>query len=116
MVDVKQINEKLDFSHGEAPQIQFGDDFDELADNQKILYLKKFSSSMNYAAYLIQQERNKLLTQLQVMQEQVKNADTNVAQVKESLVKVVTESNAEKQQFLSEISNLQREISSGNYS
>ena len=98
----------MSFKHNAAPQINFGKDFEDLQDKQKVVYLKKFSSSMNHAADLIQTERNEAVQKLILQDQQLRNADLNLAQIKASLVKNITDSNAEKQNLLAEIAELKR--------
>ncbi len=43
-----------------APKIQWGDRYKMWPDVKKIKYLEELSSSMNHAAFLIQEERNEL--------------------------------------------------------
>ncbi len=103
-IDVKEIN--LPFSHGEAPEILWGADFEELSDQFKVIYLKKFSSSMNYAAELIQNERNELLLLLDIMKQQVEGLQTASDTQKQSLVKIATDSNTAMQEAGKEIMGL----------
>ena len=108
MVEVKQVEKKLPFKHGEAPQIKFGADFEALEDRQKIMYLKKFSSSMNHAADLIQKERNDLVQKLITSERQVHNANLNVEQIQKTMTGFITDSNLEKQELLAELTELRK--------
>lgn len=108
MINTKDI--KLPFKHCEAPQINWGADFDALDDKQKVLYMKKFSSSMNHAANLIQIERNILAHDIKTMRSMFTSAEDAVANQKKIMVTSILTNNAAAQQSNNEIIELKRQL------
>lgn len=106
MIDVKQIEKKLVVKHCDAPQINFGADFEALSETHKTIYLKKLTSSLNHALDLIQCERNALLSQAAVMRQQLENADRQVAIQKSIVEKTVTDANSDRQEMSLKIQDL----------
>lgn len=107
-ISVKEI--KVPFKHGEAPAISWGADFDALTDTQKIIYLKKFSASMNHATMLIQTERNELLACVETLKAMLKSAEDAVGIQKTTLVNSITESNIREQKLGQEIALLKNQL------
>lgn len=93
-----------------AREINWGADFDALEDKQKIVYLKKFSASMNQAAELIQGERNALANDIEVMKKMMQAAETATNNHKSMLTKVITDNNLAAQAAGNEITLLKREL------
>lgn len=58
-----------------APQIILEDTFREAPAKDQIKYLHKLASAMNHAASLLQDERNALLIKVDMLKEDVKNAE-----------------------------------------
>lgn len=104
VVNVKDID--FPIPPNDCPQIDFGQDFEDFDDKRKIIYLKKLCSAMNHATDLIQQERNELLQQNEVLTRQAENAENRAQIHKDSLMKGLTESNAEKQELYKTIAQL----------
>ena len=94
----------------EAPQIDFGQDFEDFDPVRKIIYLKKLSSAMNHATDLIQKERNILLDQAVELKAVAKNADDAVAIQKAIVLKAITDHNIEKQQLIKRLQELESRI------
>ena len=102
--------EKLNLPKTPAPEIDFGKDFeDSFDDARKIRYLKKLASAMNHAADLIQKERDKLLADIVIAFKSVDNADKAVSIQKDIVVKAITSHNAEKQNLIKRIQELEME-------
>ena len=101
--------EKLKMPKTPAPQIDFGKDFEEFDDKRKIRYLKKLSSAMNHAADIIQKERDTLLQEIQVFMKAADHADQAVGIQKDIVVKAITNHNAEKQDLIKRIQELETE-------
>lgn len=95
-----------------APQIDFGCEFEDWDDARKIRYLKKLSSAMNHATDLIQQERDSLLNECNTMKLSIENADKALSIQKSIVHKAITEYNAEKQNLISRIQELEVELKS----
>lgn len=101
--------ERLKLPDSAAPQIDFGQDFEEFDTERKIRYLKKLSSAMNHAADLIQRERDQLLKDIVVAVESVQNAENAVTIQKDIVVRSITSHNAEKQDLIKRIQELETE-------
>ena len=99
-----------DIKYTQARDINWGVDFDALEDKQKIVYLKKFSASMNQAAELIQNERNLLAADNEVMKGMLAAAETANGNQKKMLIKVITTNNLSAQEAGNEITLLKRQL------
>jgi len=104
MINASDIPYKL------AREINWGEDFNALEDRQQIVYLKKFSASMNQAADLIQIERNILANDIVIMKQMLKAADTATATHKAMLTKVILDNNDKQQATGEEIAKLKRQL------
>lgn len=98
---IKASEIKTPIKHGEAPKINWGEDFNELGDIYKIIYLKTFSESMNHAASIIQDERNELIDRVVLLEEMLKSAETT-AQIQRNLIANTINSNNETQASMAE--------------
>lgn len=98
---------KLDVTIPKVKMIQFGDEFEEWTNPKKIVYLKRLASTMNQAADILQQERNKLLVEVESLKKQLENAESNVTQHKTIMINAVTQYNDERQNLSREIQELQ---------
>lgn len=92
-----------------TPQIDFGKDFEAFDTERKIRYLKIFSSAMNHTADMIQAERNTALAQIETMKTILENADQAVGIQKDIVVRAITAHNAEKQELIARIQELESE-------
>jgi len=108
MIEVKELN--LPEEPGMAPQINWGDDFNDFDDMKKIIYLKKLCSALNHATDLIQKERNQLLVDIKVSNDVAENAGQAVAIQKAIVLKAITDHNVEKQEFANQLQTLERTI------
>ena len=112
MIDVKELN--LPDEPGMAPQINWGEDFNNFDDMKKIIYLKKLCSALNHATDLIQKERNQLLVDIKVINDVAENANSAVAIQKAIVLKAITDHNTEKQEFANQLQALERTIKEKN--
>jgi seryl-tRNA synthetase len=112
MLEIKELN--LPKDPGRAPQINWGEDFENFDDIRKIIYLKKLCSALNHATDLIQKERNQLLVDIKVCNEAVENADKAVSIQKAIVLKAITDHNIEKQEFAKQLQTLEKEIKEKN--
>jgi hypothetical protein len=108
MLKVKELN--LPEEPGMAPQINWGEDFNNFDDIKKIIYLKKLCSALNHSADLIQKERNQLLVDIKVTKNVAENAEEAVAIQKAIVLKAITDHNMEKQEFANQLQTLERNI------
>jgi len=92
-----------------TPQIDFGKDFEAFDTERKIRYLKIFSSAMNHTADTIQQERDAALNEINRMKNVLENADQAVSIQKDIVVRAITTHNAEKQDLIKRIQELESE-------
>jgi hypothetical protein len=90
--------------------INYGEDFEKWGDARKISYLKKLASSMNNAADLMQQERNAIAVQMDTVNEQMSNVESNLAIQKNIVLKVITESNEANQNHITRIQELENMV------
>jgi putative cell wall-binding protein len=95
---------------GRVPMIRFGTEFEAWEDKRKIEYLKKLASSMNEAARVMQDERNELALTVSSLQQQLLNLEKNLTQVKNIMIKNITDSNESKEQNLGQIMQLQSRV------
>ena len=98
----------------DTPMIEFGVDYrTKWPDHRKISYLEKLASSMNHGAKLIQRERNDLLGQMVVMEAQLVAAQKAYEIQKAITERTITDTNAERQNLLAEISELRKMLMDG---
>jgi hypothetical protein len=115
-IDLGNI-EELDFEGIEGPRarmITFGEQFEKWTDKHKIEYLKKFSSSMNHAADIMQQERNKILVEKAGLVEQVSNLEGNLTIQKTIVLKAITDNNTAKDDYIRLIQELEGKLRASN--
>jgi hypothetical protein len=93
-----------------APKIQWGDKFQAMPDADKILYLKRLASTMNHAAYLIQNERNQLLDLMEKKELQLEAMKRSIEQNNEMIQGQITEMNANKQEYHKKIASLNKKL------
>ncbi len=93
-----------------APKIAWGDKYKEKTDADKILYLQKLASTMNHAAFLIQNERNDLLKSLDQKERQLISIAANLEANNGMIQQQVTKMNAEKQEYFKTIAALNKTI------
>jgi hypothetical protein len=108
-IEVEGLKE-LDFEGITAPRarmINFGEEFHKWDDKHKIEFLKKLASSMNHAADIMQQERNKLLEKVDVVQRQLENAEKNLLIQKNIVLKAITDNNKAKDEYIQLIQKLE---------
>jgi Tfp pilus tip-associated adhesin PilY1 len=89
-----------------APKINWGMKYQEQTDQKKIKYLEKLSATMNYAAFLIQEERNKLLELMEMKEAQLVSMSESLDANNEMIQQQITKMNAEKQEYHKIISGL----------
>lgn len=101
---------KLPPAPAKVPQIDWGDDFEAFDDKGKIRYLKKLASALNHSADIIHKERNEALKQCHVMAQDVENANKSV-EIQKTIVRNALEGfNAEKQELINRIQELEQEL------
>lgn len=107
-VAVEDLN--LPLNPARAPQIKWGEDFENFDDKRKIIYLKKLCSALNHATDIIQKERNELNDKCFNLNTQLQNADKNVGIRKDIYTKAITDHNLEKQKLIVRIQELEKEV------
>jgi len=95
---------------GRPPKIQWGMLYKAFNPTEKIEYLEKLASSMNHAAYLIQEERNSLLKLCDMKDKQVNAMKVSMQQNMDMLQSEVTKMNEDKRQSNKAIADLNRQI------
>lgn len=93
-----------------APKIKWGHIYEKWPADRKLTYLEKLATSMNHAASLIQDERNQLVTLVELKEQQIEQAQKDVNANNAMLQAQITKHNAEKQDLLKASMALQAEI------
>lgn len=93
-----------------APRIKWGDKYQKKSDADKILYLQRLASTMNHAAYLIQNERNELLELMQLKEKQLEAMAANLDANNNMIQQQITKMNANKQEYHKRIASLNNQI------
>lgn len=103
---------KLDDSlvSNRPPKIKWGELYKQFSDKEKIEYLQKIASTMNHAAYLIQEERNGLLKSIDKKEEQLIKMKKTIDQNMEMLQIEITKINEERQEVNKKVAKLNAEI------
>jgi hypothetical protein len=112
-MEIKKIKEKdlhLPPAPAMAPQIDWGKDFLEWDPEQQNRYLRRLCSALNQASDTIQKERNALLVDMHKMKDCVENADKAVAIQKAIVLKAITDHNAQKQELIKQLQELELKI------
>lgn len=108
------VKEKLSyddiFAEGRVKQIKWGREFKEWPIEKRESYAKKLASAMNQAADEMQQDRDRHLEAREVAEQQREEAEQARDIAKETLMKNITESNAQIQQLQSELLKLQHRV------
>jgi len=81
------------------PKIKWGKIYQALDDKDKIAYLEKMASTMNHAAFLIQEERNELGELCQLKEEQLEKMSEAMVQNDTMLHGKITKMNEERRKF-----------------
>uniref|UniRef100_A0A6M3JX88 Uncharacterized protein n=1 Tax=viral metagenome TaxID=1070528 RepID=A0A6M3JX88_9ZZZZ len=92
------------------PKIQWGILYKAFNPTEKIEYLEKLASSMNHAAYLIQEERNSLLKLCDMKDKQVNAMKVSMQQNMDMLQSEVTKMNEDKRESNKAVADLNRQI------
>lgn len=107
---VRKEDLNLPDAPAQAPQIDWGKDFEEFDTGHKIRYLKKLCSALNHTADIIQKERNVALEDCHRLKKLAENAENSVSIQKAIVLKAITEHNEEKQNLISRLQELEKEI------
>lgn len=102
--------EVADIQYKAARDINWGQDFEDFEDASKIVYLKKFSASMNQAADLLQTERNNLLNDIEVMRKMLESAEMATQAQRMVMIKSITDHNLAMQKIGDEMVELKAEL------
>jgi hypothetical protein len=92
------------------PKINWGELYKKFNDSEKIAYLEKLASTMNHAAYLIQEERNELGKLCELKENQIQQLKKAMEQNNEMLTSEITRMNSDRQRFNQAIINLKKEL------
>jgi hypothetical protein len=112
-MDIKKIKIEdlnLPLAPAQAPQIDWGEDFLNWDFDKQNRYLKRLCSALNHATDNIQKERNDALDKLHEMQANLENADNNVSVQKDIVIRAITSHNAEKQELIKRLQELEKEV------
>jgi hypothetical protein len=106
---IRKEDLNLPLAPAQAPQIDWGKDFEEWSVEQQNRYLKRLCSALNHSADLIQNERNEVLEECHRMNKCVENADEAVRIQKAIVLKTITDFNKEKQELITRLQELEAE-------
>ena len=104
----KKIDPK--YLEDNAPKVDWGKILHSKTPEQRMLYLKKFSSSMNYAASMISMERDQLTRFLLKKEEQLKKMMKAMEENNAMIQQQVTQMNEDRQGYNKHVANLNKEI------
>lgn len=107
---IKKEDLHLPPAPAQAPQIDWGEDFNSWDIEQQNRYLKRLCSALNHAADMIQNERNEALNKLHEMKQILENADQATAVQKGIAHRAITAHNLEKQELIVRIRELETEV------
>jgi len=100
-----------------APKIQWGGLWKQRSHEDQIKYLQNLASTMNHAAWLIQEERNQLITICETKDAQLKTLQVSIEQNNDMLQTELVKMNERGHVYKKEIARLNiviRELESGN--
>jgi hypothetical protein len=107
--ELKEIK-RLPQMHRNAPQIRWGQEYLAWPVEKRLDFAEKLASSMNHAADILQQERNKLLEVVEKQKEQLKmNVESYMSQGR-LIHKELGTADAEKQVLYQEIVSLKQQV------
>lgn len=93
-----------------APTIKWGEIYKKWTDKEKVAWHEKFSSSMNHAAALIQDERDKLNVLCHQKEQQLRQVAKAIESNNAMLQQEVTRMNEQRQGYNAQIAKLNAEI------
>jgi len=97
-------------SNGAAPALVFDERFHARPKEDQIDYLKKLCASQNQALDLMQQERDKWLSEAKKLEQAVANAESAFYIQKNITQNMVTQSNADDQDTAERIHELEKKV------
>lgn len=113
----KQLDENL--CPVNPPRIAWGDEYKQWGSDRKIKYLEKLASTMNYAAWKIQEERNQLQSLCERKEKQIEALKQAIEQNNNMIQQQIAEMNAKSQGYHKVVKQLDekiRKLESGNNS
>lgn len=95
---------------GLVKTIAWGQDYMDWTLEKRLEYAEALAGTMNQTAELMQDERNRMVGEVELMQKKVENAEKFADISKTSLIKNITESNAKQQELAAIIEELKKEV------
>lgn len=89
LVEIEEVIQEHKLPKG-APRINWGPDFDEKSEDEKVAFLKKFADSFNFALDLMQRERNDLAERNAHLEKQLES-NRNTINTQRTMVKQSTD-------------------------
>ncbi|REK56946.1 MAG: hypothetical protein DWQ49_09570 [Bacteroidetes bacterium] len=93
-----------------CPKIDWGGDFEAMSPDEKVIFLKKFADSFNYALDLMQKERNEWMDRSNNFETQLLDAKDRVAKQMQFAQKLAHENNETKRAYQEKIKSLENVI------
>lgn len=93
-----------------APNIKWGEDYKKWPLRQRLRYAERLAATMNYAADLLQQERNKLLDLAKRQEAMMKQFQKRLEQADQMLQGRLTDDNEERQEILEDLVFLKSQV------
>ena len=104
----KRLDDEKIVQH--PPKIKWGAGYQAMPLRERIRYLERVASAMNYAAAQIQDERNDLNRLIALKEKQVKAAATALDQNNAMIQSEITRMNEERQRYNAEIAKLRARV------
>jgi hypothetical protein len=94
----------------DPPRIKWGELYKQFTDAEKIEYLEKLASTMNHAAYLIQGERDEVLTLCGLKEQQLEKLSSSMGKNDSMVQSEIMKMNEERQSFNKHVAELNKKI------
>jgi len=92
------------------PKIKWGMKYTNKSANEKIKYLEKLASSMNHAAYLVQEERNELGILCEKKERQIESMAKSLCDNNTMIQQEITRMNSDRQYYNKQIALLNAKL------
>lgn len=105
-ISVEEVVEQKKLKQN-CPKINWGPDFDDKSEQEKVVFLKKFADSFNYALALMQEERDHWVEVATNTEKRLVSCVEQLNTQKEFVQKIIGDQNALKQAYQEKINALE---------